>query len=67
MTSACPTWAYPILYDTINRRDDSLAERVYLPWKDMETEMRDAGIPLYALESLNPLTEFDIPRRLHSV
>lgn len=55
-----PNLGISILYDTINRRDDSLAERVYLPWKDMEDEMRAAEIPLYALESKNPLTAFDI-------
>lgn len=55
-----PNLGISILYDTINRRDDSLAERVYLPWKDMEDEMRAAGIPLYAMESKNPLNAFDI-------
>jgi radical SAM family uncharacterized protein len=55
-----PNLGISILYDTINRREDSLAERVYLPWKDMEGEMRAAGIPLYTLESKNPLTAFDI-------
>ncbi len=55
-----PNLGISILYDTINRRDDTLAERVYLPWKDMEDEMRAAEIPLYALESKNPLTAFDI-------
>lgn len=55
-----PNLGISILYDTINHRDDSLAERVYLPWKDMEDEMRAAEIPLCALESKNPLTAFDI-------
>ena len=55
-----PNLGMSILYEWINRRDDALAERVYLPWKDMETEMRAAEIPLYALESQNPLTAFDI-------
>ncbi len=55
-----PNLGISILYDWINRREDALAERVYLPWKDMEDEMRAAGIPLYALESRNPLTAFDI-------
>jgi len=55
-----PNLGVSILYDQINRREDALAERVYLPWKDMETEMRAAGIPLYALESKNPLAAFDI-------
>lgn len=49
-----------ILYDQVNQRDDALAERAYAPWVDMEAEMRAAGIPLYALESKQPLACFDL-------
>jgi radical SAM family uncharacterized protein len=49
-----------ILYDEINHRTDALAERAYLPWLDMEAAMRQAGIPLYSLESHRPLADFDI-------
>ena len=49
-----------ILYDQINQRDDALAERAYLPWLDFEEVMRENEIPLYALESKNPLANFDI-------
>jgi radical SAM family uncharacterized protein len=49
-----------ILYDLLNRRTDVLAERVYVPWPDMETEMRAAGLPLYALESRRTLRDFDL-------
>jgi radical SAM family uncharacterized protein len=49
-----------ILYELINQRHDVLAERVYNPWKDMETAMRSAGVPLYSLESQQPLSSFDI-------
>jgi len=49
-----------ILYDIVNRRTDALAERAYLPWQDMESAMRGAGIPLYSLESHRPLANFDI-------
>lgn len=49
-----------ILYDLLNQRDDVLAERAYLPWLDMESEMRTAGIPLFSLENKRPLNEFDI-------
>jgi radical SAM family uncharacterized protein len=49
-----------ILYDQVNQRDDALAERAYLPWFDMETLMRENGIPLYALESKRPLACFDL-------
>ncbi|MBK8780445.1 MAG: TIGR03960 family B12-binding radical SAM protein [Anaerolineales bacterium] len=49
-----------ILYDQINQREDSLAERAYAPWLDMEELMREHGIPLYALESKRPLACFDL-------
>ncbi|MBM3180709.1 MAG: TIGR03960 family B12-binding radical SAM protein [Chloroflexi bacterium] len=49
-----------ILYDQINQRDDALAERAYAPWVDMEALMREHGIPLYALESKQPLACFDL-------
>ena len=49
-----------ILYDQVNQRDDALAERAYAPWVDMEAQMRENGIPLYALESKQPLACFDI-------
>ena len=49
-----------ILYDQVNQRDDALAERAYAPWVDMEAQMRENGIPLYSLESKQPLACFDI-------
>ena len=49
-----------ILYDTINRMPGVWCERVFAPWGDMDAEMRNAGIPLYALESGDPLSEFDV-------
>jgi radical SAM family uncharacterized protein len=49
-----------ILYDEINKRADALAERAYAPWTDMEALMRSHGLPLYALESKRPLSEFDL-------
>ena len=49
-----------ILYHTINRRNDSLMERVFAPWQDMEQQMRDHGLPLLALESRQPVSNFDI-------
>jgi len=49
-----------ILYDTVNRQADLLAERVYVPWPDMEAEMRAANLPLYALESRRKLLDFDL-------
>ncbi len=49
-----------ILYDLLNDRPDILAERAYAPWLDMEAKMREAGIPLFSLESKRPLSDFDI-------
>lgn len=55
-----PNLGIMILYEQINQRQDALCERTYVPWLDMETAMRRAGIPLYSLESFKPLAEFDI-------
>jgi radical SAM family uncharacterized protein len=52
--------ALPILYDIINRQPDALAERVYAPWVDMATAMRQTGVPLFGLESKRPLRDFGI-------
>ena len=49
-----------ILYDILNRREDIAAERTFSPWIDMEAAMRNAGIPLFSLESKRPLADFDI-------
>lgn len=49
-----------ILYSLINSRPDSWCERVFAPQDDMERVLRTNDIPLYALESGDPLTEFDI-------
>jgi radical SAM family uncharacterized protein len=55
-----PNLGVMLLYEILNKRPDVLCERAYLPWLDMEQELRDAGIPLYSLESFHPLREFDI-------
>ncbi|TKJ30659.1 MAG: B12-binding domain-containing radical SAM protein, partial [Chloroflexi bacterium B3_Chlor] len=52
--------ALMILYELLNKEGDVLAERVYAPWVDMEQAMRDAGVPLYSLETRHALAEFDI-------
>jgi radical SAM family uncharacterized protein len=49
-----------VLYEIINARPDALAERIYLPWEDMEAAMRREGIPLYSLESRRPAADFDL-------
>jgi radical SAM family uncharacterized protein len=52
--------AIPILYEILNSQPDVLAERVYAPWVDMETAMRQRTIPLFSLETRRPLKDFDI-------
>ena len=49
-----------ILYGVMNNMDGVWCERCFHPWGDMEEEMRRAGIPLYALESTDPIGSFDI-------
>ena len=49
-----------VLYDILNRQPDVLCERVFAPWTDMEEAMRQAGVPLFSLETRHPLAEFDI-------
>ncbi len=49
-----------ILYHMINDREDSLCERVFAPWVDMEEKMREHNVPLYSLENKKPLTDFDM-------
>ncbi|MBN2005907.1 MAG: TIGR03960 family B12-binding radical SAM protein [Anaerolineae bacterium] len=53
-------FALAIFYDLLNARPDILAERTYLPAPDMITAMRDAGLPLYSLESYRPVSAFDV-------
>ena len=48
-----------ILYDMFNKRDDTYCERVYSPWVDLDKMMREENIPLFALESQEPLKNFD--------
>ena len=48
-----------ILYDMFNRREDVWCERVYSPWIDLDKVMREQAIPLFALESQEPLKDFD--------
>jgi radical SAM family uncharacterized protein/radical SAM-linked protein len=49
-----------ILYHLLNRRPDTVAERVFAPDTDMEFELRSRGRPLVTLESRRPLKDFDI-------
>lgn len=48
-----------ILYDMFNRREDTWCERVYSPWLDLDKVLRKKNIPLFALESQDPVRDFD--------
>lgn len=48
-----------ILYDMFNQREDIYCERVYSPWFDLDALMREQSIPLFALESQDPVKDFD--------
>lgn len=49
-----------ILYVLVNKRPDTLMERTFAPWTDMEEKMRQYQVPLFTVESRRPLTEFDM-------
>ena len=49
-----------ILYGVMNRMDGVWCERVFAPWGDMEEAMRRSGLPLWALESQDPVKDFDM-------
>ena len=48
-----------IIYDMLNQFEDVWCERVYSPWVDLDKIMREEKIPLFALESQDPIKEFD--------
>ena len=49
-----------ILYHLVNNMDGVAAERCFCPWPDMEQALKDAGLPLYSLETKTPICEFDM-------
>lgn len=49
-----------ILYDMLNKMPDVYCERVYSPWTDLDAIMREMHIPLFAIESQDPVKDFDI-------
>ena len=51
---------FQILYEIANDMPGVLCDRAYAPWVDMEEAMREAGIPLFGLESRRPLADFDL-------
>ena len=48
-----------ILYDMFNKRSDTWCERVYSPWPDLHAILKEQSIPLFGLESQEPLKDFD--------
>ena len=48
-----------ILYDILNRHENWWCERAFMPWLDMKAEMERLSLPLYTMESKDPLTAFD--------
>ena len=48
-----------ILYDMFNKRDDVWCERLFSPWTDLDKIMREEHIPLFTLESQDPVKDFD--------
>jgi radical SAM superfamily enzyme YgiQ (UPF0313 family) len=49
-----------ILYDILNRREDTLCERVFSPWMDFEALLREQGEPLRSLETRHAIRDFDL-------
>ena len=49
-----------ILYSIINRLDNAVCERCYAPWPDFGKALSERGLPLYALESQRPVSEFNV-------
>ncbi len=67
--SVCDPWTLGV-YQSLNAGEDMLCERAYVPWPDMDQALRQAGLPLYTLESKRPLAAFDLllivlPDELH--
>ena len=48
-----------IVYDMFNRREDTWCERVYSPWPELHKVLKEKQIPLFALESQDPVKKFD--------
>jgi radical SAM family uncharacterized protein len=55
-----PNQGIQILYEILNERPRTLAERAYAPWVDLETLLREHAIPTFSLETHRPLWAFDV-------
>jgi len=51
---------FRLLYHLLNDRPEIACERVFLPWPDLEGMLREAGLPLFTLESRAPVADFDV-------
>src|SRR5436305_6790007 len=49
-----------VLYSLLNADERWACERAFMPWLDMEAQLRKAGLPLYSLETFTPLKDFDL-------
>ena len=55
-----PNQGVMILYEVLNEREDALAERTYAVWPDMETLMREHGVPQLTVDGHRAVRDFDI-------
>ena len=55
-----PNQGVMILYEVLNERPDTLAERTYAVWPDMEAAMREAGVPQFTVDGHRAVREFDV-------
>lgn len=55
-----PNQGLQILYEILNERPDSVAERTYAPWVDLEELLRESGVPLFSVDTHRPAGDFDI-------
>jgi radical SAM family uncharacterized protein len=55
-----PNQGVQILYEILNEREGVLAERTYSVWQDMESVMREHGIPQFTVDSHRPVRDFDV-------
>src|SRR5262245_10313912 len=51
---------FRVLYHVLNRRPETAAERVFMPWVDLAERLRREKVPLFTLESRSPVRDFDV-------
>ncbi|HVE46613.1 MAG TPA: TIGR03960 family B12-binding radical SAM protein [Acidimicrobiales bacterium] len=55
-----PNQGLQILYEILNERPDTVAERTYAPWVDMEALMRERRVPLFSVDTHRAASDFDL-------